>query len=115
MSTPQANLILQHLRRMAGRQLGCSLATLKRRLAKGRESLRLRLARRGLPLSAARMPALLAPEPGTAVAMTLSNPPAAALRLAEEGLRAMTAVKLKMAAVLMLTVRVLTAGTGLMM
>lgn len=97
----------------AARQLGCSSATLKRRLAKGRELLRIRLARRGLTLSAALMPGLLAPEP--TAALTLSSPSAAALTLAEEAVRAMTVVKWKIAAALVLTIGVLTAGTGLLM
>ena len=45
----------------AARQLGWSLATLKRRLEEGRESLRCRLARRGLTLPAALLVAGLAP------------------------------------------------------
>jgi RNA polymerase sigma factor (sigma-70 family) len=36
----------------SARRLGCSLATLKRRLARGRQVLQARLARRGLPLAA---------------------------------------------------------------
>src|SRR5205807_1031834 len=43
----------------AARRLGCSLATLKRRLAHGRRLLRARLARRGLALGAASGTSLL--------------------------------------------------------
>lgn len=99
----------------AARQLSCSLATLKRRLTKGRELLRVRLARRGLTLSAVLTPALLAPEPGAAAAMTLSSPSAVAQTLAEGALRGMTVAKLKIAAALVLTASVLTGGTGLLM
>lgn len=99
----------------AARQLGCSLATLKRRLTKGRELLRVRLARRGLTLSAVLTPALLAPEPGAAAAMMLSNPSATARTLAEGALRAMRIAKLKIAAALVLTATMVTAGAGLVM
>jgi WD40 repeat protein len=99
----------------AARQLGCSLATLKRRLTKGRELLRVRLARRGLTLSAVLTPALFAPVRGAAAAMMLSNPSALARTLAEGALQAMTAAKLKIAAALVLAVSVLTAGMGLLM
>jgi RNA polymerase sigma factor (sigma-70 family) len=50
----------------AARQLGWSLATLKRRLEEGRESLRCRLARRGLTLPAALLVAGLAQGPTAA-------------------------------------------------
>ena len=42
-------------------QLGCSLSTLKRRLERGRELLRVRLSRRGVTLSAALCATLLTP------------------------------------------------------
>jgi RNA polymerase sigma factor (sigma-70 family) len=97
----------------AAQQLGCSLATLKRRLAKGRELLGVRLARRGLTLSAVLTPGLFAPEPGAAAALTLSSPSALARTLAEGALRAMRIATLKVAAAFLLAVSLLTAGTGL--
>jgi RNA polymerase sigma factor (sigma-70 family) len=66
----RAPLVLCYLegktRDEAARQLGCSLATLDRRLGRGRELLRARLARQGLTLSAALFSVMLAQSPATA-------------------------------------------------
>jgi RNA polymerase sigma factor (sigma-70 family) len=63
-------LVLCHLqgktRDEAARECGCSLGTLKRRLERGREVLRARLARRGLALPAALLTAALVGEAGSA-------------------------------------------------
>lgn len=99
----------------AARQLGFSLATLKRRLSKGRELLGLRLARRGLTLSAVLMLALPAPEPGTAATRTLNAPSATALALAAGALRAMFATKVRLAAALMLALCLVATGAALLM
>ena len=113
----------------AARQLGCSLSTLKRRLERGRELLRGRLARRGVVPAAPLLVALLAE--GKAPA---GVPPAlrevtvraalifagggeatgsisAPVRLLSGGLlRAMFQTKLKFAGVLLLAVGILAAG-----
>src|SRR5262249_596689 len=61
----RAPLVLAYLegktRAEAAREPGCSVATLRGGLARGGELLRPGLMRRGLPLSAARVPAALAP------------------------------------------------------
>jgi RNA polymerase sigma factor (sigma-70 family) len=100
----------------AARQLGWSLATLKRRLTRGRELLRARLARRGLTLSAALIAPLLAADRSAAASMkpALGDPSARAVALAEGALQAMTMVKLKMVAVLVLAAGFLAAGSGLL-
>jgi RNA polymerase sigma factor (sigma-70 family) len=71
----RAPLVLCYLegatRDEAARRLGISLATLKRRLDKGRELLRARLARRGLSLPAALGALLLAESSATAAAPAL--------------------------------------------
>ncbi len=83
--TPLLLCCLQAITRdEAARQLGWSLATLKRRLAKGRELLQARLARRGLTLSAALGASLLRPGGGAVEASATS---AQAVALAEGVLR----------------------------
>jgi RNA polymerase sigma factor (sigma-70 family) len=100
----------------AARQLGWSLATLKRRLSRGRELLRARLARRGLTLAAALTPTLFAPDCGAAASLLSPNAPSPQARaLAEEALQAMTMLKLKIGAVLALAAVVLVTGSGLWM
>jgi RNA polymerase sigma factor (sigma-70 family) len=98
----------------AARQLGWSLRTLERRLARGRELLRARLARRGVTLSAALLAAGLA-RPATALSPLLPAATAraaaafaagqggvspAAVALAREALRGLTAFRLKAAVAL---------------
>ncbi len=114
----------------AAQQLGWSLSTLKRRLERGRELLRVRLIRRGLTFSAALFApmltqttakAALAPEliqatvrtalqlaAGLPVAGLVSGPVAA---LVEGGLKSMLVTKLKMATAVLLAGG-LVAGAG---
>jgi RNA polymerase sigma factor (sigma-70 family) len=56
----------------AAREVGCSESTLKRRLERGKERMRLRLARRGVALSAALLPAGLAQSARAAVPTALT-------------------------------------------
>jgi RNA polymerase sigma factor (sigma-70 family) len=98
----------------AARRLGWSLRTLERRLARGRELLRSRLARRGLTLSAALLAAGLARPAGAmspllpaataraAAAFTAGQGGAspAAVALARAALRGLTAFRMKAAAAL---------------
>jgi RNA polymerase sigma factor (sigma-70 family) len=116
----------------AARELGCSLATLDRRLGSGRELLRTRLGRRGLAPSAALLAFLLGPRAapacvpaplaagtlkaaslvatGRAVAGAVSPQ---ALSLAEGMLKTMLATKMKLRAVLLLACCTLAAWSGL--
>src|SRR5262249_8555655 len=114
----------------AARQLGCSLSTLKRRLSRGRELLRTRLARRGLTLSAALAAALVAPDhaPAGLPAALAEATPRAALAgvaggaavavppgvraLADGVLRALFLARLRMVAVCLLALSLAT-GTAL--
>jgi RNA polymerase sigma factor (sigma-70 family) len=90
-TTCRAPLILCHLEGAtqdeAARQLGCSLATCKRRLEQGRNLLRIRLSRRGLGLSAA-LSAVLLPPTRTAAAVppSLVRGTLRAIRLPAAGL-----------------------------
>jgi RNA polymerase sigma factor (sigma-70 family) len=98
----------------AAREVGCSTSTLKRRLERGKERLRLRLSRRGVVLSAAALAALFTEQAGAAVPAVLVHAavqmsldtatgaltPAAAL--AEGALKATFATKLKVAAAVLL-------------
>jgi RNA polymerase sigma factor (sigma-70 family) len=110
----------------AARQLGWSLRTLERRLARGRELLRGRLGRRGLTLSAALVAAGLA-RPAEAMSPLLPATTAraasafvagqggvspAAAALAREGLRGLTAFRLKVAVALAAVVGGLALGAG---
>jgi RNA polymerase sigma factor (sigma-70 family) len=115
----------------AARQLNCSVATLWRRLNRARQLLRLRLARRGLALSAGGLAGALAELPAAAAvpaALATATVRAALLgatgqalaaagiapqvaALAEGGLRAMALTKGKMFLTLALALTVL--GTGL--
>jgi RNA polymerase sigma factor (sigma-70 family) len=113
----------------AARQLGCPLATLRSRVARGRNLLRDRLTRHGLTLTAAGLAALLMASTAPAAvppalakaalkaavpfaagqaAATLCSAPAAGL--AEEGLRTMSLSKVKTAVVLLVVG--LLAGAG---
>jgi RNA polymerase sigma factor (sigma-70 family) len=120
-----------HTRDEAAQRLGCPLGTLKSRLERGRELLRTSLARRGLTLSAALFASLLsqsvspAAVPTTLVratvqgALTILSAKAAAVisapvtALVQTWLRGMFIAKLKLA-VIVLTVGVAAAGTGLL-
>ena len=112
-------------RDQAARQLGCSLRTLHRRLERGRELLRARLARRGVTLSAALLaagltgptavaavPPLLASATVRAAVTPAGGEPAAAA-LADGVLQAMAVPRLKVAAVLVLALGALAVGAGL--
>lgn len=114
----------------AAQHLGCSKATLRRRLDKARELLRLRLVRRGMTLSAALAGSLLAPSavPAAVPAKLASATVGAALGVAagqsvvglvsaqvaalvKGGLQAMVASKVKTVIAVVLAVS-LTAGAG---
>ena len=110
----------------AARQLGWSLRTLERRLARGRELLRGRLGRRGLTLSAALLAAGLA-RPAEAMSPLLpvatarvaaafvagrGGVPPAAAALAREALRGLTTARLKVAAGLAALLGGLALGAG---
>jgi RNA polymerase sigma factor (sigma-70 family) len=114
----------------AARHLGCPLATLRTRIARGRKLLRERLAGRGLALSGAGLFALLvasstlpaAPAPllkatAKAALSFAAGQPAAKLctgrvaELVEEGTQTMLLSKTKLATALLLTAGLL-AGTG---
>jgi RNA polymerase sigma factor (sigma-70 family) len=114
----------------AAQRLGWSLSTLKRRLERGRELLRLRLVRRGLTVSAALLAPMLLQNPtqaalgpslvhatvrtalqlevGRALTELVSTPIAA---LVEGGLKTMLLTKLKVTMAMLLAAGVL-AGTG---
>jgi RNA polymerase sigma factor (sigma-70 family) len=106
----------------AAEQLGWTLGEIKGRLERGRELLRGRLMRRGLTLSAALLPTLLAEGQLTAapaslltstlqaaVTGTIAAPVAALLR---EGVQAMFWAKIKVAALLVLSLCILGSGAG---
>jgi WD40 repeat protein len=121
-------------RDQAALQLGCSLTTLKRRLAQGRELLHSRLARRGLTLSGVLVAAGLSQTPapaavpvmllvattrlaswasaGGAVAMGHVSPNV--VQLAEGAHKAMMVTKTKIAAVVLLTAVSLATGAGVL-
>jgi RNA polymerase sigma factor (sigma-70 family) len=116
----------------AALQLGCSLATLDRRLARARDLLRTRLARHGLTLCVALISVLLAPGPANAcvtTALAVSTVKAAALfavglkpvgavseqalLLAEGMVKTMAVAKTKLAALLLFVLGVVGAGISL--
>ena len=118
----------------AARQLGWRLGTLKSRLERGRQLLRLRLTRRGVALPAALsavllgesvapagVPAVLARStlravvdgPAEAAAGSLT-PSQAALALSEEMMQALAATRLQAGAALLLAVGILAVGAGLL-
>jgi RNA polymerase sigma factor (sigma-70 family) len=109
----------------AAEQLGLALRTLQRRLEQGRTLLHSRLTRRGLTLSALLLGTLLSPPASAALPARLLTPTvqtalafaarsagrsARAVVLAEGILRTMLVTKLKIAASLMLTLTLFTAG-----
>jgi RNA polymerase sigma factor (sigma-70 family) len=113
----------------AARHLGCSLATLKRRLEEGRKRLRLRLMHRGLTLPAVlagvlvseRSSAILAPAlvrvisgqaAGIVGAKTAALFPAAAVALADRMVLTMALARLKAWLVIVLAFGSMTAGAG---
>jgi RNA polymerase sigma factor (sigma-70 family) len=115
----------------AARQLGWKKRTVKARLDYGREMLRGRLARRGLPLAAALTAPLLtggeAPAAARLVPATAKAAvefaagkrpeglPGPVLALAEGGVKAMFLLKLRLAAAGLLALAVLGGGTGLLL
>ncbi len=109
----------------AARECGCSLGTLKRRLEQGREALRARLTSRGLALPAALLTAALVPKSGSATVPAIlagatvrtallasSAVPAAVTALVEGTLPGAAGIKLKMAAVLLLTLGAIVVGAA---
>jgi RNA polymerase sigma factor (sigma-70 family) len=131
----QAPLVLCYLEgkthEEAARQLGWPLGTVRGRVARAREVLKSRLARRGLALPAAALATVLAANVARAVPAKLfgatwkaalasaagGQAPAGlvtaeAVALAEGGLTAMTATHLKLGLALFLALGVATAGAG---
>ena len=130
----RAALVLCYLqgktRDEAARETGCSLSTLKRRLESGKERLRLRLARRGVALSAALLVAGLAQGSPAVVPAALSASAVKAGLLAANGqaiagvvsaqaaalgtgaVRAMIGGKIKAIGVVLFAVAVLAIGAG---
>jgi RNA polymerase sigma factor (sigma-70 family) len=101
----------------AARQLRWPLGTLKKRLTRARDLLRRRLLARGLGLAAALLAAPVAESALASCPAPMEIPSAAtsaARTLAEEVMRAMFMTRLKVGAVLVLTVGVLLAGAALM-
>jgi RNA polymerase sigma factor (sigma-70 family) len=122
--TCRAPLLLCYLegqtRDQAARRLGWSLRTLGRRLARGLDLLRARLARRGLSLSVALLTAALSQSAAGAVPEALASaafrgpaavPPSVAA-LAESITRGMSTLKLKAAVSLVLALALLLAGVA---
>jgi RNA polymerase sigma factor (sigma-70 family) len=122
-----------HTNEQAAREMGCPVGTVVTRLARARQRLRFRLARRGLALSAGAMTIALVPieaAPAARLALrdlTIKAALPFAARQAAAGLvsarvaaltqgtiTAMTITKLKMAALVLLLVGLLGTGTGLL-
>ncbi len=115
----------------AARQLGWKKRTVKARLDHGRDLLRRRLARRGLPLGAALTGPLLTGGESPAAARLIATTARAAgpfaagrrpeglsgpvLALAEGGVKAMVLLKLRLALAGLLALAVLGGGTGLLL
>jgi len=116
----------------AAREVGCSQSTLKRRLERGKERMRTRLARRGVALSAALLTAGLAQSAKAAVPATLTVTAvqagllvasgqtatgiasAQAVALANGAIRAMVGSKVKAVGALLLAVTLLGLGSVLL-
>jgi RNA polymerase sigma factor (sigma-70 family) len=108
----------------AAREFGCSLGTMKRRLERAREALRMRLTARGVALPAALLAAALAPEAGSgAVPATLATAalnaalaqgtvPAAVAELAAGALGGAGSAKFRAAAVVLFAIGALALGAG---
>jgi RNA polymerase sigma factor (sigma-70 family) len=125
----RAPLVLHYLEgktvEQTARELGCPAGTLSSRLARAREALRGRLARRGLGVSAALLGAGLsgkaqaAPVPAalalaTAHGALLGAGPAAAVTLARGVLNGMALARMKLAAAVLLAVGLAGSGAGLL-
>lgn len=130
----RAPLVLCYLeeqtRDQAAQELGLSLRTLDRRLERGRELLRHRLTRRGFAVGVGLFATLILNNARAAVPATLANSTipaaldfatgktaaagAASAALAKEVLNTMIMTKLKIAAVIVLTVGMLTTATGML-
>ncbi len=111
----------------AARDLRCPVGTIKSRLARGRERLRVRLTRQGLAPSAAIVaagpatPAALAEATARGIARFAASGkfeagmvPASALALAEGILKSMTVLKLKLTAAAALTCGLAATGAGVL-
>ncbi len=122
-----------HTQEEAARRLGCPLATVRTRLARGRKLLRDRLVNRGLTLSTAGLAALLiaSAAPAAAPAVLVKAVVQAALAFAagqsaaalctaqaaglvKGGLQAMALTKLKTATMLLLAVSLIATGAGVL-
>jgi RNA polymerase sigma factor (sigma-70 family) len=115
----------------AAEQLGCGAATVKSRLERAREILRQRLSRRGLMLPVALFATLLAESPAAAALSPLLLKTAAkaaavgavvdpllsptAVALAEEGLRLLSASRLKVAALILVATLVFGGGAAVVL
>jgi RNA polymerase sigma factor (sigma-70 family) len=115
----------------AARELGCPKSSLSSRLARARELLRQRLARRGITVSSAALAAVLTEKASATVPALLTIATVRAARLAataktvaglsttvaaltEEGIKAMSTTKLKTGLAFLLATSLIVAGTALL-
>jgi RNA polymerase sigma factor (sigma-70 family) len=116
----------------ASRRLGCPLGTVRSRLARARDMLRKRLARRGLTLSAAALATALTAQPAAALPGALltstlkagldyaagtaaaGNVSARAAALAEGGWQTMSGIPLKIGLAVVLAAGLIAAGAGML-